>query len=73
MVQVDATDQNGVFKPLSPVAVPENQRVHLNIEPLAATDASLWLERMRKLQTEIAQQRGYFPDSAPDIASDRAR
>lgn len=73
MVQVDAIYQNGVFKPLSPVAVPENQRVHLNIEPVAATDARLWLQQVRKLQAEIVEQRGRFPDSTPDIAADRAR
>jgi predicted DNA-binding antitoxin AbrB/MazE fold protein len=74
MAQIEAIFQGGVFKPLSEVALPENQRVKLQIEPIDAEYARAWLERVRKHQQEMLERHGgYFPDSIPDIAEDRMR
>lgn len=73
MTQVDAIYQNGVFKPLQDVGLPENQRVRLSVQPVEAADARAWLAEVQELQQRIIAQRGYFPDSAADIAEDRRR
>ena len=43
MAPIEAVYQNGVFKPLTPVALPENQTVRLCIEPVATADVRTWL------------------------------
>lgn len=73
MSQVEAIYQNGVFKPLSNVGLSENQRVRLSVAPLDAGDAQAWLGRVQQRHQQIIAQRGYFPDSTPDIAEDRRR
>ena len=72
MTQVDTIDRNGVFNPLEVVALPENQRVRLSVHPLEAeADVRVWLTRVQ--QRRINVERGYYPDSAADIAEDRRR
>ena len=73
MTQVEAIYQNGVFRPLQKVGLPENQRVRLSVEPVAAADVRAWLARVQQRRQRIIAERGYFPDSAPDIAEDRRR
>ncbi|MCI0461886.1 MAG: antitoxin family protein [Gemmataceae bacterium] len=73
MTQVEAIYQNGVFKPLQEVGLPENQRVRLSIEPAEARDVQAWLERVQQHRQRIIAERGYFPDSTLDIAEDRKR
>ena len=73
MTQVDAIYQNGVFKPLQDVGLPENQRVRLSVQPVEVDDVRAWLAEVQELQQRIIAQRGYFPDSAADIAEDRRR
>ena len=73
MTVVDAIYQDGVFKPLEHVGLPENQRVRLAVEPANVADARAWLEEVRQFREEVARTRGVFPDSAVDIAEDRAR
>jgi predicted DNA-binding antitoxin AbrB/MazE fold protein len=73
MTQVDAIYQGGVFRPLGPVALGENQRVSLEIEPVDIQDAAAWLEETDRLRSAIAAKYGILPDSAVDIAEDRAR
>ena len=73
MSQIEAIFQQGVFKPLSSVGLPENQRVRLNFQPLDAGDTQAWLARVQDRQQRMIAQRGYFPDSTLDIASDRKR
>lgn len=41
MTHVDAIYQDGVFRPLEPVAFCENQRVALSVEPIPKEDISL--------------------------------
>ena len=73
MSEVEAIFQHGVFKPLAPVALPENQRVRLSVEPVAPAAATVWLEEVRQLHGGILGDRKCFPDSAPELAADRAR
>ena len=73
MTQIEAIYQGGVFKPLGSVALGENQRVRLNFQPLTGDQVGKWLETVRRLQNEIIEKRGFFPDSASDIAADRKR
>jgi predicted DNA-binding antitoxin AbrB/MazE fold protein len=73
MTQVDAVYQNGVFKPLQNVDLPENQRVRLSVQPVEANDIQAWLTEVRELQQRIVAQHGYLPDSALSIAEDRQR
>lgn len=73
MTHVEAVYQNGVFKPLEEVGLAENQRVRLSVEPLEVGDTRAWLSRVQQRQQQMIAERGYFPDSAPDIAEDRRR
>ena len=73
MTQVYAIYQNGVFKPLQEVALPENQRVRLSVQPVDTADVRAWLAKVDELQQRIIAERGYFPDSTLDIAEDRRR
>ena len=73
MTHIEAIYQNGIFKPLDEVGLPENQKVRLIVQPLDAGDARAWLARVQKRQQQIIAERGYFPDSAVDIAEDRRR
>ena len=76
MTQVDAIYQNGVFKPLQDVSLPENQRVRLSVQPVEAGDVQAWLAGLagvEERQQRIIAERGYFPDSTLDIAEDRRR
>ncbi len=73
MTEVDAIYQDGVFKPLEEPGLPENQRVRLSVQPIAACDARDWLARVQQRQQRIISQRGHFPDSTTEIAEDRKR
>jgi predicted DNA-binding antitoxin AbrB/MazE fold protein len=73
MTQVDAIYQDGVFQPLQDVGLPDNQRVRLSVQPVETDDARAWLAEVQELQQRIIARRGYFPDSAADIAEDRRR
>jgi len=73
MMQIEAIYQGGVFKPLGSVALAENQRVRLNFQRLTGDHVGKWLETVRRLQNEIIEKRGFFPDSTSDIAADRKR
>ena len=73
MTQVEAIYQNGVFKPVGEVTLPENQRVRLEVRPIVTTDFHAWLERVREHQQQIVAEYSVLPDSTPIIAEDRRR
>ena len=73
MTRVDAIYQGGVFRPLEPVALCENQRVALSVEPIAKEDPLAWIKRVGDFRRQMAAERGIFPDSAVEIAADRTR
>ena len=73
MTRVDAIYQGGVFRPLEPVCFEENQRVALSVEPIQKEDALAWIEDVSRFREQVAARCGVLPDSALDIAADRAR
>jgi predicted DNA-binding antitoxin AbrB/MazE fold protein len=73
MSPIDAIYRHGVFEPLQPVNLQEEQHVRLSIEPAQKNPALPWLEQVRELHAEIVERQGYLPDSAPEIAEDRMR
>jgi predicted DNA-binding antitoxin AbrB/MazE fold protein len=73
MALVEAVYQGGVFKPLKEVRLAENQRVLLNVQVPGSQDVGAWLAEVTQFQEKIVAERGYFPDSAADIATDRVR
>jgi predicted DNA-binding antitoxin AbrB/MazE fold protein len=75
MSQIEAIFRHGVFEPLAPVDLKEEQRVRLSIEPAEKEAVEAWLERVRARHEEILRRRGGepLPDSTPEIAEDRMR
>jgi predicted DNA-binding antitoxin AbrB/MazE fold protein len=73
MTTIEAVYQNGVFKPVSEVVLPENQRVHLSISPVAPPAGPEWLEELRRERARVAAAYGPFPDTTALIAEDRRR
>ncbi len=73
MTQIEAVYQDGVFKPVEQVALPQNQRVRLTVESVSGNEVLAWLDEVRKIQEPILATRGFLPDSTPDIAEDRRR
>jgi predicted DNA-binding antitoxin AbrB/MazE fold protein len=73
MSQIEAVYQDGVFKPMGHVALPQNQRVRLTVESVSGSEVLAWLEQVRKIQEPIVATRGFLPDSTPGIAEDRRR
>jgi predicted DNA-binding antitoxin AbrB/MazE fold protein len=70
---VEAVYQGGVFKPVRPVDLPEDQRVQLEVKEVPATDFQEWLARIRPVQTQIVADFGLLSDSTPIIQEDRRR
>lgn len=73
MNQVEAIFQDGVFKPFGQVVLPDRQRVRLDVSIVEEPDPRAWLDEVQRLQRRILDSGRVFPDSAPDIAADRAR
>ena len=73
MTHVEAVYEDGVFRPVKDVALPEHQRVHLSIEPIRAEEAQAWLQRVQQRRQRLLEVHGCFPDSTSDIAEDRRR
>jgi predicted DNA-binding antitoxin AbrB/MazE fold protein len=76
MITVEAIYQGGVLKPLKEVDLRENQKVRLTIDDPVSFDPEYvraWLAEVQQFQQKIIAERGYFPDSTPDIAADRNR
>ncbi len=76
MTTVEAVYQGGVFKPVGPVDLPENQQVRLtveSVEPVNRENAAEWLAALKRRHEEWLATRPPLPDSTPDIAEDRRR
>ncbi len=73
MAQIEAIFQGGVFKPLTEVKLPENQRVMIDVQSVEAEDIQTWLARVQERHREFIEKHGYLPDSTADIAEDRMR
>ena len=74
MQAIEAIYQGGVFKPLSEVQLPENERVVLSVQKQhTKEDVLAWAKRLSEAHDQFVAERGYLPDSTPDIAEDRMR
>jgi predicted DNA-binding antitoxin AbrB/MazE fold protein len=73
VAQIEAIFQGGVFKPLTEVKLPENQRVMIDVQSVEAEDIQTWLARVQERHREFIEKHGYLPDSTADIAEDRMR
>ena len=73
MTEIDAIYRGGVFQPLEPVSLPDEQRVRLSIQPREIESWREWVQRVEEHKAEIIKRHGVLPDSTPDIAADRLR
>ena len=73
MSQIEAIYRRGVFEPLEPVDLKENQRVRINVESAPPQSAHEWFEEVTRLREQLREKYGTFPDSTIDIAEDRLR
>jgi predicted DNA-binding antitoxin AbrB/MazE fold protein len=73
MSYVEAIYRGGVFEPLEPVNLREEQRVQLSFEPANGQSPLAWLNQVKAVQSAIVCRQGILPDSAAEIAADRMR
>jgi predicted DNA-binding antitoxin AbrB/MazE fold protein len=73
MSTVEAIYASGVFKPLTEINLPENQRVRLVVERVAPVAVASWLAEVAAFQQQLVANHGVLPDSTPEIAADRRR
>ena len=75
MGQIDAIFRNGVFEPLAPVDLKEEQHVALNIESADKEAVGAWLERVRRFTSRSSDDEGGNPfrQRRAGIAEDRLR
>lgn len=62
---IDAIYNNGVFRPLEPVAIPEGVRVHLRVDERTATDPPAKLMSRAELD-EFLRMMAELPVKSPD-------
>ena len=73
MSHVEAIYRGGVFQPLEPVNLCEEQRVQLSFEPANGQTPLAWLNQLTATQAAIVERQGVLPDSSAEIAADRQR
>lgn len=73
MSRIEAIYHHGVFEPLEPVNLREEQRVQLSYEPASGQTAQAWLNQVQAKQAAIVERHGILSDSASEIAADRLR
>jgi len=73
MSHIKAIFRRGVFEPLEPVKLREEQPVQLSFEASEDQRPQFWLAQVRALHAAVIERRGPLPDSAVDIAADRLR
>ena len=61
MTQVDAIYQNGVFKPLQDIELPENHRVRLSVQPVEVADVQAWLAEVQERRQRTSLNGATFP------------
>jgi predicted DNA-binding antitoxin AbrB/MazE fold protein len=73
MSRIEAIFRHGVFEPLEPVNLREEQRVQLSFEPANGQTPQAWLNQVQAMHVAIVKRHGVLPDSASEIAVDRMR
>lgn len=71
MTVIEAVYENGVFRPVGSVALPDKQRVQLSIAPVPSPAGPSWLDELRQERERVAAAYGPFPDMTALIAEDR--
>jgi predicted DNA-binding antitoxin AbrB/MazE fold protein len=71
MSRIEAISRQGVFEPLEPVSLRDEQRVQLSFEPANGNTPQAWLSQVKAIQATIVKRQGVLPDSATEIAADR--
>jgi predicted DNA-binding antitoxin AbrB/MazE fold protein len=62
---IDAIYDNGVFRPLEPVTIPDGLRVHLHVEGETASDATEAKARRRAALDEFLRLAAELPLESP--------
>ncbi len=73
MSVIEAVYRHGVFEPLEPVNLREEERVQVHVAPAHESSLAQWIKEIKALQEEFVKKHGLLPDSTPDIAEDRRR
>ena len=73
MFRIDAIYEDGVFKPLAPVPLPENQRIFLEIELIEAQDALGRLEGLADIKAAEAAEAEAAAKGETPISWEEAR
>jgi len=73
MSVIEAVYRHGVFEPLGPVNLKEEQRVEVHVAPAGKDGLETWIRKTQARQAEFIKKHGLLPDSTPDIAADRMR
>ena len=73
MSRIKAIYRRGVFEPLAEVNLPEDERVELTFAPANGRTPQAWLGQVQAVQAVIVARQGALPESAAEIAADRAR
>jgi predicted DNA-binding antitoxin AbrB/MazE fold protein len=71
MSSIEAIYRHGVFEPLGPVDLKEDQRVRLTVDTAIEESPEDWLDQIKAMQQAILRRSGCLPDSAADISADR--
>jgi predicted DNA-binding antitoxin AbrB/MazE fold protein len=70
---IQAIFRHGVFEPLEPVNLSEEQRVHINIVPETKPTLEAWFDETQATHARFLREHGPLPDSTPGISADRMR
>ncbi len=67
MSRIEAIYRNSVFEPLEAVNLPEEQRVHLRIEPADKETLEAWLEHAANFGKQSTCDRVFFPRARQEL------
>lgn len=73
MTTVEAIYQNGVFRPLGEVTLPEDSHVQIRYDLKPDQNVLGWLDDIREFREQLRAKYGTFPDSTEIIRQDRDR
>jgi predicted DNA-binding antitoxin AbrB/MazE fold protein len=73
MRRIEAIYRHGVFEPLEPVDLREEERVELTVTSCQKPTFEEWMGQVRANREAMKERHGLLPDSTPDIAADRMR
>lgn len=72
MTTIEAIYENGVLRPLTPLALQEHERVEVTVQTSRESRLAA-LKRVSERREKLRQKIGTLPDSTPLIREDRMR